>query len=93
MSKGAFEVIVFHFMEAVHVELSYEAVHFFMAEVAGKHDFFEFNHIFDDEFETVAGPVHYLLVFLDLNGVSYTFSISKVLKTNPATSGSSGCRG
>ncbi len=49
MFEGAFEMIMFHFVEAVHVELSNEGVHFLMAEVAGKHDLLEFDHVFDDE--------------------------------------------
>jgi len=34
MSKGAFEVVMFDFVEAIHVELSNETVHFVMPEVS-----------------------------------------------------------
>lgn len=39
MPEGAFEVVMFDFMEAIHVELPYEAVHFIVPEVPGQHDF------------------------------------------------------
>ena len=42
MSEGAFEGVVFDFMEAVHVELSDKAVHFVVSEVMRQHNFFKF---------------------------------------------------
>ena len=47
--EGAFEVVVFHFVEAIHVQLPDETVHFFVSEVAREDDLFEFDDIFDDE--------------------------------------------
>ena len=49
MSEGAFEGVVFDFMEAVHVELSDEAVHFVVSEVMREHDFFKFYDVLYDE--------------------------------------------
>lgn len=49
MLESALEVVVFHFVEAIHVELADEAVHFFVSEVARKYDLFEFNDVFDDK--------------------------------------------
>lgn len=53
MFEGAFEVIMFHLVETIHVELSHEAVHFFVTEVAREYNFFEFDDIFNDEFLSV----------------------------------------
>ena len=33
--EGAFEVVVLHFVEAIHVELPDEAIHFFVSEISG----------------------------------------------------------
>jgi hypothetical protein len=53
MAEGALEGVVFDLMEAVHVELSNEAVHLVVAEVVRQDDFFEFHDVFDDEFHPV----------------------------------------
>ena len=42
-----------HFVEAVHVQLSDEAIHFLVSEVAGKDNLLEFYDVFDDELETI----------------------------------------
>jgi hypothetical protein len=51
--EGALEGVVFDFMEAVHVELPDEAVHFVVPEVVRQHDFFKFYDVLYDELETV----------------------------------------
>ena len=79
MLEGAFEVIMFHFVEAIHVELPHKAVHFFVSEVSRQHYFLEFDYILDHELLTIVGPVDNLLVFLDLNRRRTTDSISNVL--------------
>ena len=89
MSKGWFKVVVLHFVEAVHVQLSDEAIHFLVSEVAGKDNLLEFYDVFDDELETIWGPIDDLMVILDLNGIRNTPRSSKVLNTKPATSESS----
>ena len=33
--EGAFEVIMLHFMEPIHIELPDEAIHFFVSEISG----------------------------------------------------------
>ncbi len=53
MAEGAFEGVVFNLVKAVHVELSYEAVHLVVAEVVGQYDLFKLDHVLDDELETV----------------------------------------
>ena len=44
-------------MEAIHIELSDETVHFVMPEVAWKHLLLELPRILNDEFHAVVGPV------------------------------------
>jgi hypothetical protein len=51
--EGALEGVVFDFVEAVHVELPDEAVHFVVPEVVRQHDFFKFYDVLYDELETV----------------------------------------
>ena len=89
MFESTLEVVVFHFVETVHVELSNKAIDFLMSEVSGKDYLLELDNIFDNELKAIAGPVYYLLVLFDLNHKGCTPRISKVLKTKPATSGSS----
>lgn len=72
MSEGAFEGVVFDFMEAVHVELPDEAVHLVVSEVVREHDLFEFYDIPYDELEAVRRPVNYLLVVLHLHQLRFT---------------------
>lgn len=75
MAEGAFEVVVFDFVEAVHVELPDEAVHFVVAEEPGQYDFLQLLDILDDEFQAVAGPVDNLLVLFHLNYMTNTLNI------------------
>ena len=89
MFESAFEVVVFHFVEAIHVELSDKAIDFLMPEVSGQDYLLKFDDILDNELKAIVGPVYYLLVLFDLNHKGTTPRISKVLKTKPATSGSS----
>ena len=65
--ESAFEAVMFDFVEAIHVELSDEAVHFVVTEVARQDHFFELDYVLDDEFESIRSPVDNLLVLLDLN--------------------------
>jgi hypothetical protein len=65
--EGAFEVVMLHFVEAVHVELPHKAVDFFVPEIPRQHDLLELDDILDYELQAIGGPVHYLLVLLDLN--------------------------
>lgn len=75
VAEGAFEVVVFDFVEAVHVELPDEAVHFVVAEVPGQYDFLQLLDILDDKFQAVAGPVDNLLVLFHLNYMTNTLNI------------------
>ena len=79
MLESAFKVVVLHFVEAIHVELSDKAVNLFVTEISWKNNLLELNDIFDDELETIVGPVYYLLVLLDLDKTRTTPRISKVL--------------
>lgn len=45
--ESTLEVIVFHFVEAIHVELPYETIHLFMTKVTRKHYLFELHDISD----------------------------------------------
>ena len=44
-------------MKAVHIELSDEAVHFVVAEVAGEDQLLEASDILDDELHAISAPV------------------------------------
>ena len=56
MAEDTFGVICSAFMEAVHVELSDERVHFAVSEVSGEYDGLELVDIFDDKFCSRRGP-------------------------------------
>lgn len=75
VAEGAFEVVMFDLVEAVHVELPDEAVHFVVAEVPGQYDFLQLLDILDDEFQAVARPVDNLLVLFHLNYMTNTLNI------------------
>ena len=75
MAEGAFEVVMFDLVEAVHVELPDEAVHFVVAEVPGQYDFLQLLDILDDELKAVARPVDNLLVLFHLNYMTNTLNI------------------
>lgn len=49
MTECAFEVVVFDFMKAIHVELSHKAINFVVPEVFWQYDFLEFDYILDNE--------------------------------------------
>lgn len=49
MLEGAFEVVMLHFVEAVHVELPHETVHLLVPEVSWKHDLFELHDVLNHE--------------------------------------------
>ena len=53
MFECAFEVVMLHLVEAIHVELSDEAIHFFVSEISGQDDFLELYDVFDDELKAV----------------------------------------
>ena len=73
--EGALEVVVFHLVETIHVQLPNEAVHFLVAEVVGQDDFLELEDVLDDELGAAAGPVYDLLVLFDLHDSRHTPSI------------------
>lgn len=75
VAEGAFEVVMFDLVEAVHVELPDEAVHFVVAEVPGQYDFLQLLDILDDELKAVARPVDNLLVLFHLNYMTNTLNI------------------
>lgn len=50
MAENTLRVISSAFVEAVHIELSDEGVHFAVAEVSGKDDGLELIDVLDDEF-------------------------------------------
>lgn len=49
MTERAFEVVVFDFVEAIHVELPHKAINFVVPEVFRQYDFLEFDYILDHE--------------------------------------------
>jgi hypothetical protein len=75
MFEGAFEIVMFDFVEPIHVELSDKAIHFIVSKVTREHNLFKFNHIFDNELGPVWCPIYDLLIFLNLNIISFTSKI------------------
>ena len=57
MAEDTFGVIGSAFVEAVHVELPYEWVHFAVSEVAREDYGLEFVDIFDDELGSGGSPI------------------------------------
>lgn len=86
MAKNAFDVIVARLMEAVHVELSYEAVHLSVSEVSGQDHLLQLADILYHELGARWRPVDDLGELVVLGGGRRTLRISKVLAMKPATS-------
>jgi hypothetical protein len=66
MLERAFKAIMFDFMEAIHVKLPNEAVHFIVSKVTRQNNLFKFYNILDDKLEAVWSPVDNLLILLHL---------------------------
>jgi hypothetical protein len=49
VAKNAFGMISPTFVEAVHVELPYEGIHFAVTKVFGQDHLLEFSDVFDNE--------------------------------------------
>ncbi len=49
MPEGAFEVVMFDLVEAIHVELPHETVNFVVAEVVWQHYLLELGNILYNE--------------------------------------------
>lgn len=64
--EGGFEVVMFGFVEAVHIELSYKAVNFVMPEVFWQYDFLKFGDVFDGELKATIGPVDDFVIVSNL---------------------------
>lgn len=73
-------------MEAIHIELPYEAVDFVMPKISRQNNLLKLIDIFDDKLHTCWGPVSDFVELIILNKKSRTFRISKVFAMNPATS-------
>ena len=66
MPKGALEVVMFDFVEAIHVELPHKTVHLFMPKVSRKHNLLKSNHILDYKLKSIRCPVYDLVELLIL---------------------------
>lgn len=86
VAEDALAVIGAGLVEAVHVELPDERVHFVVAEVAGQYDLLELVDVLDHELRPIARPKNYLPELLLLPHSIGTCRISKVLAMKPATS-------
>lgn len=75
MAKNTLSIIFARFMKTIHVELTDEAVDFFVAKILGQNNFLEFVDILNYKFLTTKSPEYYFGVFLILNYKSYTFNI------------------
>lgn len=51
MAEGAFEMVVLHFVEAIHVELPHKAIDLLVPEVTRKHDLLELHDIPNNKLE------------------------------------------
>lgn len=86
MAEHTLGVIRPAFVEPVHVELTYERVHFVVAEVLGQYYLLELGDILDDELCARGSPICNLGEIFILHPTTSTLSISKVFAMNPATS-------
>lgn len=75
MAKNTLRVIFSRFMKTIHVELTDEAIDFFVSKILGQDDFLEFVDVLNYKFLTTGTPKYYFRVFLILNYKSYTFNI------------------
>ena len=84
VTEDTLGVISSALVEAVHVELADEGVHFVVPEVARQDDGLELVDVLDDELGARWCPEGYLGELFILDKQTLTFSISKVLAMNPA---------
>jgi hypothetical protein len=75
MAENTFGVLFSGLVEAIHVELSDEAVHLVMAEIPRKNILLELCDIFDDKFNSRWGPVNNFGKLVILNKNRYTLRI------------------
>ena len=52
VAEGALEVVVFDFVEAIHIELPHKTVHLVVSEVTRQHQLLEFINVPDHELLT-----------------------------------------
>lgn len=86
MAKDALGKFVTGFVEAVHVELADEAIHFAVAKIAWKYHLLELTHVLYHKFPPRSRPKNNLCEFITLSGHTLTLRISNVLAMKPATS-------
>lgn len=67
MTEDTFCMLLAGFMEAIHVELTHETIHFAVAEEERKDDLLEFGDIFDDKVPSSRSPKNGLGVFIRLS--------------------------
>ena len=75
MAEGAFEVVMFDLVEAVHVELPYETVDFIMPKVLRQDQLLKFIDILDDELASRWRPIGDLIVLVILHKARGTLRI------------------
>lgn len=66
MLECAFKIVVFGFMESIHVELSHEAIHLIVPKVFRQDDLLKFLNVLDRELCSVRLPVYYFSKVTDL---------------------------
>lgn len=66
MMEGAFEIVLFGFVEAIHIELPDETVHFVVSEIFGENDLFKPLDVFDGKLCSIRRPINNFCVFRTL---------------------------
>ncbi len=66
MLKSGLEVVMFGFMEAIHIQLADKTVHLVVPEIFRKHYLFKFSDVLNREFSSVRRPIDdlYEIVYL-----------------------------
>lgn len=75
MPEDTSEVVMFGFVEAIHVELPHKAVHFVMSKEAREDDLFKFDDIAYNELSAILRPKDNFLKLLILFKWQFTESI------------------
>lgn len=75
VTEDTLSKLIARLVEAIHIELSDEAIHLTVTEVPRQHHLLELTHILYDELTTRCPPENYLTELLILNQCSLTLKI------------------
>ena len=66
MLEGGLKVVMFGFVEAIHVKLSDKTVHLIVPKIFRQHDLFEFCYVLYRKFRSVRRPIYDFDKIIDL---------------------------